>query len=37
MEKDKTKGEEDTKKNRVRINLTCRDVKKIEKGLLKFT
>ena len=31
MEKDKTKGEEDTRKNRVRIILTCKEVKKIEK------
>lgn len=37
MEKDKAKGEEDTRKNRVRIILTCKEVKKIEKGLSNFS
>ena len=31
MDKEKTKGEEDTRKNKVRITLTCKEVKKIEK------
>ena len=29
--KEKTKGEEDTKKNKVRITLTCKNVKKCRK------
>ena len=29
---DKTKGVEETRKNRVRITLTCRNVKNVERG-----
>jgi hypothetical protein len=32
--KDKTKGVEEVKKNKVRITLTCRNMKSIEKGNL---
>ena len=30
--KDKAKGEEDTRKNKVRITLTCKNVKNVERG-----
>ena len=30
--KEKTKGEEDTKKNKVRITLICKNVKNVERG-----
>ena len=30
--KDKTKGVEEVKKNKVRITLTCRNMKSVEKG-----
>lgn len=32
--KDKAKGEEDTRKNKVRITLTCKNVRNVERGLL---
>jgi len=32
--KDKAKGEEDTRKNKVRITLTCKNVKNVERGKL---
>ena len=33
-QKEKTKGEEDTRKNKVRITLTCKNVKNVERGTL---
>ncbi len=32
-DKDKTKGIEEVKKNKVRITLTCRNLKSVEKGI----
>ena len=34
--KEKTKGEEDTRKNKVRITLTCKNVKNVERGFFLF-
>ena len=31
--KDKTKGVEEVKKNKVRITLTCRNLKNVERGI----
>lgn len=30
--KEKTKGEEEQRKNRIRITLTCQNLKSVEKG-----
>ena len=34
--KEKAKGEEDTRKNKVRITLTCKNVKNVERGNIKL-
>ena len=35
--KEKAKGEEDTRKNKVRITLTCKNVKNVERGNFFYT